>query len=84
MILPTKGIAPRFALLTIGGEILRVLVGAKTVSRLWEDFRKADESHIKVTYDWFLLALDLLYLIGVIELERGKIYRRATNGEASA
>lgn len=75
MILPTKGITPRTALLSIGAEILRALSGAQTVSKLWDDFRRADESHSTITYDWFLLALDLLFAMGIIVLDRGRIHR---------
>ncbi len=35
MILPTKGILPRKALISIGGDVLRTLDDAQTVSRLW-------------------------------------------------
>jgi hypothetical protein len=76
VILPTKGVTPRSALLTIGAEILRAHSGAQTVSKLWEEFRRADESHWTITYDWFLLALDLLYAMGIIDFDRGRIIRR--------
>jgi len=45
-----------------------------TVSRLWDDFRgrrgKAAEP-APINYDWFVLALDLLYVIRAVEFERG-------------
>ena len=75
MILPTKGIAPRRALLTLGAEILRVLDEAKTVSRLWDDFRGRSNARDDVTFDWFVLSLDLLFILGAIELERGRVRR---------
>lgn len=81
MILPTKGIPPRKALLTLGGEVLRVLDETKTVSRLWDDFRKQSDPREEVTFDWFILSLDLLFLFGVIELERGRIRRTAQTCE---
>ncbi|WP_428996396.1 ABC-three component system middle component 6 [Pseudomonas aeruginosa] len=34
------------------------------------------ETPRRITYDWFLLALDLLYAIGTIELEGGLVARR--------
>ncbi len=30
----------------------------------------------RITYDWFVLALDLLYSLGTIELENGLVARR--------
>lgn len=78
MILPTKRLSPDRALLTIGAEILSALDESKTVSRIWEDFRlrRGQKPHrATVTFDWFVLALDLLYMIGSIEMERGKIRR---------
>lgn len=75
MILPTKGIPPRRALVTLGADILRLLTEAKTISRLWDDFRKA-RSAADVTFDWFVLSLDLLFLMGVVDFDRGRVRRR--------
>ena len=75
MILPTKGILPRKALISIGGEVLRTLDDAQTVSRLWDDFRRSNDPKGEVTFDWFVLALDLLYILGAIEFDRGRIRR---------
>jgi hypothetical protein len=83
MILPTKGIPPRKALLTLGGEVLRVLDETKTVSRLWVDFRKQSNQPEEVPFDWFVLSLDLLFLFGAIELERGRIRRTAQAHEVA-
>ena len=77
MILPTKGILPRQALVAIGAEILRLLVETKTVSRLWNDFRTTSRPEGTVSFDWFVLALDLLFLFGAVDLERGRIRRVA-------
>jgi hypothetical protein len=75
VILPTKGIQPRAALLAVAAEVLRVLDEAKSVSRLWDDFRKSGDPREETTFDWFVLSLDLLFLFGVIELDRGRIRR---------
>lgn len=86
MILPTKGIPPRQALLTLGGEVLRVLRAlgeTTTVSRLWDDFRKQHDQREEVTFDWFVLSLDLLFLFGAIELERGRIRRTVQANEVA-
>jgi hypothetical protein len=74
VILPTKGIAPRQALITIGGEVLRALNSeSKTVSRLWDEFRERNDISTGITFDWFVLSLDLLFLFGAVEFDRGRI-----------
>ncbi len=73
--MPTKGVPPHRALLSLGADILRLLTEAKTVSRLWDDFRKARPSATDVTFDWFVLSLDLLFLIGAVSLEHGRVRR---------
>lgn len=81
MILPTKGVPPQQALITLGADILRLLTEGKTVSRLWDDFRKARATSAHVTFDWFVLSLDLLFLFGTVEFERGRV-RRAEHPQA--
>lgn len=81
MILPSKHLPQDRALLTVGGHILAYLAYPKTVSALWEELNQHDGGAAaarprKITYDWFLLALDLLYAIGTIELESGLVARR--------
>jgi len=73
MILPTKGILPRQALLSVGADILRLLSDSKTVSRLWSEYQK--QSTHSATFDWFVLGLDLLFVFGAVEFERGRIRR---------
>lgn len=75
MILPTKGVAPDKALLSIGAFILRDLDGPKTVSRLWADMRRVEEGPPDITFDWFVLALDLLYLMGTLDYLGGRVVR---------
>ena len=75
MILPTKHLSEDRALLSLGGEVLRILDEPKTVSRVWDEFRKRSRHREDslVTYDWFVLALDLLYTLNAIDLERGRL-----------
>lgn len=75
MILPTKGIAPDKALLSIGASILQDLDEPKTVSRLWADLRRIEEGPPDLTFDWFVLALDLLYLMGTLNYSGGRVVR---------
>ena len=82
MILPTKGIHADRALLSIGADILRLLDEPKTVSRLWDEARSARSTRVAsptLSFDWFVLALDLLYALGIVELEQGRIIRRSAS-----
>lgn len=78
MILPTKRLGPERAMLTVGAEILGLLTEPKTVSRLWDELTQAmnERSPLRIVgYDWFILTLDLLYILGSIDIERGRIRR---------
>lgn len=79
MILPTKRVSAERALITVGADVLRLLDEPKTISRLWDEFKKIRMKQAEsavITFDWFVLALDLLYLCGAIETERGRIWKR--------
>ncbi len=78
MILPTKRITENRALLTVGGRLLHLLSEPKTVSRLWSEFRSAygeESGGVCVTFDWFVLALDLLYAFSAIEFVNSHLER---------
>lgn len=78
MILPTKHLNEERSLLRIGAEILLLLQDESTVSRLWSDFQKYRRNELKikpVTYDWFILALDFLFLLNAIVFIDGTIRR---------
>jgi hypothetical protein len=78
MILPTKQLRPKRAMLTIGAEVLELLTEPKTVSQLWDELRRmmGERSSTRiVNYDWFVLTLDLLYMLGTVEIDHGKIRR---------
>lgn len=81
MILPSKHLPQDRALLTVGGHVLTFLARPKTVSALWEELNRPDQAlgairPRRITYDWFVLSLDLLYSLGTIELENGLVARR--------
>lgn len=83
MILPSKHLPQDRALLTVGAHVLTFLTRPKTVSALWEELSKhelrlATTTPRRISYDWFLLSLDLLYALGAIELESGLVERRKT------
>ena len=72
MILPTKHISENEAILGVGATILRHLDSPITVSGLWE--RTKVESNVG-TFERFILAADLLFIIGAIELREGLLVR---------
>lgn len=80
MILPSKHLREDRALLTIGADLLQLLGEPKTVSRLWSDTKRLREAATPISYDWFVLALDLLFAMGLVAFERGRVQktRRAT------
>ncbi len=75
MVLPSKHLHQSRALLTIGAEVIRGLAEPRTVSALWEEFRMSGAESLgappRLTYDWFVLALDLLFAFGAIEISNG-------------
>lgn len=76
MILPTKRLSENRSMLALGAEVLRLLDEPKTVSRLLDDLKRfrVDRGETQIiTYNWFILVLDLLYTLKTIELERGRI-----------
>jgi hypothetical protein len=80
MILPTKGIGADTALLAVGAQVLRCLDEPKTVSRTWEEVRRGRTRPI--SFDWFVLALDLLFLVDALSVEGGRLVRTNTDGES--
>jgi hypothetical protein len=81
MILPSKHLSQDRALLTVGAVILRHLSAPVTVSALWEQVSRSSRDQTApspLRYDAFVLALDLLFLMGAIELREGLLARRAS------
>jgi hypothetical protein len=86
MLLPTKRIPEERSLLVVGGGILRLLNRPKTVSRLWEEIQKQTNEKNetqKVTYNWFILALDFLFIVNAIDIERGQICKLSKLNDTS-
>lgn len=76
MILPSKHLSERRALLTVGSEILGLLDRPRTVSSVWEEVRGGkSERTRRLSYDWFVLALDFLFLMGAIRLSDGLLMK---------
>lgn len=79
MILPTKRLHQNRALLAVGAEVLRRLDEPKTVSRLWDEIQRTYRGHVAsptLTYDWFILALDLLFALNAVGLNQGRITKQ--------
>lgn len=78
MILPSKHLPQNRALLTVGAVILQTLSRPATVSALWEQMPRSagdQEALSPLRYDAFVLALDLLFLLGAVELRDGLLVR---------
>jgi hypothetical protein len=73
MILPTKTCSLSNSLLGFGTIILEDLNSPTTVTSLWEKMHSEDE---QITFEKFILTLDLLYLLNVIEFNQGLLRRK--------
>lgn len=82
MILPTKHLPQERALLTVGAALLAQLERPITVSALWQRVNGAVSP--APTFDWFVLALDLLYALGAVELRDGLLNRGMGEMDAAA
>jgi hypothetical protein len=72
MIAPTKHISIDTSLIGVGAAVLRQLPEPRTITALWEACRQIGSVG---TFHRFVLALDLLYILGAIELSEGQITR---------
>lgn len=82
MILPTKHLPPDRSLIFLASEISLLVGRNSTVSSIWSDLKKKHSSELRsgeVPYDWFVLALDLLYLMDLIEEQGGLIRKTKRN-----
>jgi hypothetical protein len=69
MIVPGKHIKQDRALLVVGSDILSVLDRSMTVSELWkkvQTLRGSREGASALPFDWFVLALTLLYAMSAV------------------
>lgn len=73
MILPTKHIPTSHSLLGVGARVLAAIERPKTLVALWDQVREQPEVG---TFARLVLALDLLYTMGVVDLVDGLITRR--------
>lgn len=74
MILPSKHLLSQDSLIGVGGLIMnRVGNRGATVSSLWEQVHHKREVG---TYERFILALDTLFLLGILALEDGLLVKK--------
>ncbi len=72
MILPSKHISQDQALIGVGAILLKEIDQPQTVTSLWETVREEDAIG---TFERFVLALDMLHIVGAISLENSLIVR---------
>ena len=70
MILPTKHLPLERTLLAAGAQLVRRLERPLTVSSLWDDVR---EDVAFPSFDHLVLALDVLFALGLVTLEDGRV-----------
>lgn len=78
MILPSKSIAPEKSLIALGGCVLGLLRESPlTVTSVWTELHASESAGqaAPASFEWFVLALDMLYAIGAIELEPTGVLR---------
>lgn len=81
MILPTKYLPYDRALLSVGAEILAQLKEPRTVSELWECVREDRLKRVAATplsFDWFVLALNLLYAVSAVDFINDLVRREVS------
>jgi hypothetical protein len=72
VILPTRHLTPGQSLLGACAVVLREIDRPVTVNRLWERLRENPEIG---PYERFVLALDLLFIVGALDVDRGLLGR---------
>ena len=78
MILPGKHLPADRALLSIGGEILSVIGESCSVSQAWDGLRRHRRGKPEASplpFDWFVLALTLLFAMRAISFDGELIIR---------
>ena len=77
MILPTKHLSLNKSLIGIGADVLRILDQPMSVSRLWDELKqvRSRSESLRISFDWFILTLDLLFVVGAVEYQRGRVTR---------
>ena len=72
MILPTKHLSIERSIINLGAELLKKLDSGDTVSALWEKSRNIESVR---TFEDFTLALNFLFMLGLVDFTSGKLRR---------
>lgn len=86
MIQPTKGISAERALLTVGAQVIQQLDQPTTVSAVWHSFKESRRKagyQANISYWWFVLALDMLHALDVLDYQDGLLVKRSTDVASS-
>lgn len=60
--------------------MLKLLSRPMTMSKLWDELRAQRTASVPkapIDYRWFVLSLDLLYIVGAVRFERGLIIKES-------
>jgi hypothetical protein len=81
MILPNRHLTPHQSLIGVAARLLERLGHSQSVNQLWEASRS---DRVVATFDRFVLALDLLFLVGAVELVGGELRVASAAGRGLA
>lgn len=70
MIIPNKSYILRYSILGASLKLISNLENSQTISSLWEKVRNYEEVN---TFEKYILSLDFLYMIGLINFDMGLI-----------
>lgn len=87
MVLPDKHIGFAESLIGLGSFILQDLINPKDVDLLWKSFEKVRGNEFPAfhSFDNLVLAVDMLFAIGAVELlDDGKLVRNKIGDELCA
>jgi hypothetical protein len=76
MILPTKHIRISESLIGLGGYLLKQLIEPMTIDNLWVKYLKSKNKFPAYhSFDDVVLSLNLLFIMGIIEINKnGELY----------
>jgi hypothetical protein len=78
MLLPSRTVSSQRALLSVAAQIALQLDAPRTVTETWtrlKEWRVERGFDQPITFGWFVLALDMLYALDLVEFD-GRTLRR--------
>ncbi|WP_391483962.1 ABC-three component system middle component 6 [Aeoliella mucimassa] len=83
MILPTKHLQSDRSLIAIGAEIIKLIEQPKSISVLWLEIQELSlHSNRRLSFDWFTLAIAMLYTLDAVELRGHRLCRREVSSDS--